>query len=89
MEEFNLENQHYILVSEEGEIIALFYNSQDTGDILREKAEWVDPTWEQTEEWDGLQMILVDKEFLHLYDEMVADGEEVTLEIAKPYIQED
>jgi hypothetical protein len=88
MEEYNLEDQHYILVSEQGEVIALFYNSQETGDILREYADWVDPTWDQIEAWDGLQMILVDREFLALYDEMVADGEPVTLEIAKPYVQE-
>lgn len=29
MEEFNLEDQHYILVSEEGEIIILSYNSAE------------------------------------------------------------
>jgi len=84
----SLENQHYVLVSKDGKVAALFLNSQDLGDVLRENNQWTNPTFEQTEEWDGLRIITIKEEFVDIYDKMLADGEEINLETVQPYMTE-
>lgn len=86
--EASLENQHYVLVSKNSKVAALFLNSQDLGDVVRENGQWTDPTFEQTEEWDGYTIVTIEKGFVDIYDEMLAEGEEVSLETIQPYMTE-
>jgi hypothetical protein len=90
METVNLEDSDYsyVLVSGDKEIVGLFKNSSETGDVLRIDGEWGDPTFEQTEEWDGFTMITIKEEFVDIYDKMLADGEEINLETVQPYMTE-
>jgi hypothetical protein len=88
MMEASLENQHYVLVSKDSKVAALFLNSQDLGDVLRENGQWTNPTFEQIEEWDGLRIITIKEEFVDIYDKMLADGGEINLETVQPYMTE-
>jgi hypothetical protein len=88
MEEFSTENQHYVLFSDEGEFGGLYFSSEKTGRVLRGESEWTDPTWEQTLEWDGYGVITIEEEFVDIYDEMLANGEEITMETIQPYMTE-
>lgn len=87
----NLEDSDYlyVLVSDDEKVAGLFKNTSETGDVLRVDGEWGFPTFEEIEEWDGFTIITIREEFVDIYDKMLAEGEEVTLEIAKPYIKED
>ena len=90
METVNLESSDYlyVLVSDDDEVVALFKNSSDTGDVLRINGEWGDPTFEQIEEWDGYRMVTIEEEFVDIYDEMLAEGEEIDLGNIQPYMTE-
>jgi hypothetical protein len=75
----------YALVSDHREIVGIFQNTEETGDVLRIDGGWGDPTWEQIQEWDGFETITIKEEFVEIYDGMLAEGEEVTLETIRPY----
>jgi hypothetical protein len=75
----------YALVSDDRAIVGIFQNTEETGDVLRIDGEWGSPTWEQILEWDGFETITVKEEFVEVYDGMLAEGEEVTLETIQPY----
>ena len=75
----------YALVSDHREIVGIFQNTEETGDVLRIDGEWGSPTWEQILEWDGFETITIKEEFVEVYDGMLAEGEEVTLETIRPY----
>lgn len=68
-------DETYVLMNDEGRVVALFKNTEDTGDVLREKGEWVDPTEEQILEWDGLQMVTIEPSFTEVFDKAQASGE--------------
>jgi hypothetical protein len=75
----------YALVSDDGEVVGIFQDTQEIDDALRVDGEWGAPTWEQIQEWDGFETIAVKEEFVDIYDGMLAEGEKVTLETIQPY----
>jgi hypothetical protein len=83
-----MDNDTYVLVSDDEEVVGLFQNSAELGDVLRVNGEWGAPTFEQTEEWDGYEMVTIELRFVDVYDQMMADGEDVNLETIQPYITE-
>ena len=90
METVDLEDSDYtyVLVSDEEEVVGLFKNSSELGDVMRVDGQWGSPTFEQIEEWDGHTIVTIKEEFVDIYDEMLAEGEEVNLEIIQPYMTE-
>jgi hypothetical protein len=90
METANLNDSDYlyVLVSDDEEVVGLFKNSSETGDVLRVNDQWDDPTFEQTEEWDGYTMVTIKEEFVDIYDKMLAEGKEINLETVQPYMTE-
>lgn len=90
METVDLEDSDfiYVLVSDEEEVVGLFKNSSETGDVMRVDGQWSSPSSEQIEEWDGYEMVTIKGEFVDIYDEMLAEGEEPNLDIIQPYMTE-
>jgi hypothetical protein len=70
-----MEDQTYVLLDDNKKIAALFQNTEETGDVLREKGEWVDPTEEQILEWDGFTLVTIEPSFVEIYDDAQASGE--------------
>lgn len=68
-------DETYVLMNDEGRIVALFKNTEDTGDVLREKGEWIDPTEEQILEWDGMLLVTIEPSFTEVFDKAQASGE--------------
>jgi hypothetical protein len=75
----------YALVSNDREIVGIFQNTEETGDVLRIDGQWGSPTWEQILQWDGFETITIKEEFVEVYDGMLAEGEKVALETIQPY----
>jgi len=75
----------YALVSDDGEVVGIFQNTEETGDVLRVDGQWGSPTWEQILQWDGFETITIKEEFVEVYDGMLAEGEKVALETIQPY----
>lgn len=90
METVNLEDSDYVyvLVSDDKKVAGLFKNTSETGDVLRIDGEWDLPTFEEIEEWDGFTIITIEEEFVDIYDKMLAEGKEVSLETVQPYMTE-
>ena len=78
-------NFTYALVSDDGEVVGIFQNTEETGDVLRVDGQWGSPTWEQILQWDGFETITIKEEFVEVYDGMLAEGEKVALETIQPY----
>jgi hypothetical protein len=70
-----MEDQTYVLLDDNENIAALFQNTEETGDVLREKGEWVNPTEEQILEWDGFTLVTIEPSFVEIYDDAQASGE--------------
>lgn len=68
-------DETYVLMNDEGRVVALFKNTEDTGDVLREKSEWIDPTEEQILEWDGMLLVTIEPSFTEVFDKAQASGE--------------
>lgn len=68
-------DETYVLMSDEGKVVALFQNTEDTGDVLREKGEWIDPTEEQILSWDGLLLVAIESSFTKVFDKAQVSGE--------------
>jgi hypothetical protein len=67
-------DETYVLITDEGEVVALFQNTEEEGDQLRQKGEWTDPTEKQILEWDGLMVVTIDPSFIEVFDEAQASG---------------
>jgi hypothetical protein len=78
-------NFTYALVSDDGEVVGIFQDTQEIDDALRVDGGWGAPTWEQILEWDGFETITIKEEFVEVYDGMLAEGEKVTLKTIQPY----
>jgi hypothetical protein len=68
-------DETYVLITDEGEVVALFQNTEEEGDQLRVAGEWTDPTEEQILEWDGLTIVTIEPSFIEVFDEAQASGE--------------
>jgi hypothetical protein len=68
-------DEMYVLITDEGEVVALFQNTEEEGDQLRQKGEWTDPTEQQILEWDGLTIVTIEPSFIEVFDEAQASGE--------------
>jgi hypothetical protein len=68
-------DEMYVLITDEGEVVALFQNTEEEGDQLRVNGEWGDPTEAQILEWDGLQMVTIEPSFTEVFDKAQASGE--------------
>jgi len=55
-----MENSTYVLVTDGDEVPALFQIT-DGVEKLREDGEWVDPTFEQIEELDGILVATIEE----------------------------
>jgi hypothetical protein len=75
----------YVLITDEGEIVALFHNTEEDGDQLREKGEWTDPTEEQILEWDGLTIVTIELSFIEVFDEAQASGKTLNESAVQEY----
>jgi hypothetical protein len=69
-----MEDQTYVLLDDNKKIAALFQNTEEMGDVLREKGEWVNPTEEQILEWDGFTLVTIEPSFVEIYDKAQASG---------------
>lgn len=70
-----MEDELYVLLTDEGEVAALFQNGEETGDVTRVNGEWVPATESQIEEWDGLRMVTIEPSFIEIFDNAQASGE--------------
>lgn len=68
-------DETYVLLTDEGEVVALFQNTEEEGDQLRVSGEWTDPTEAQILEWDGLRLVTIEPSFIEVFDEAQASGE--------------
>lgn len=68
-------DETYVLLSDDGYIVALFQNTEEEGDQLRSNGEWVDPTEEQISEWDGLRLVTIEPSFTEVFDAAQASGD--------------
>lgn len=78
-------NSYYALVSDDGDVVAIFKETASQEEAMRADNNWTNPTMEQTEEWDGYRVVTIKEEFVEVYDKMLAEGEKVTLETIQPY----
>lgn len=72
-----MEDQTYVLISDQDEVPALFKVEGGTEQI-RMNGEWTDPTVEQIEELDGLLVATITEEFVPVYDEIQANQKAAT-----------
>jgi hypothetical protein len=79
-----MENSTYVLVTDGDEVPALFQIT-DGVEKLRENGEWVDPTFEQIEELDGLIVATIEEKFIEVYDEIQASKKVATTSDIEPY----
>jgi hypothetical protein len=68
-------DETYVLITDEGDVVALFQNTEEEGDQLRENGEWTDPTEKQILEWDGLMVVTIEPSFIEVFDKAQASGE--------------
>ena len=68
-------DETYVLLTDEGEVVALFQNTEEEGDQLRENGQWTDPTEKQILEWDGLTIVTIEPSFIEVFDKAQASGE--------------
>lgn len=78
-------SSYYVLVSDDDNVVALFKRTVSGDEAIRSKEGWTNPTAEEIEEWDGFTVVTIEEKFVDIYDEMLADGEKVTLETIQPY----
>jgi hypothetical protein len=78
-------SSYYALVSDDDNVVGVFKQTTSNEEALRSTEGWTSPTEEQIEEWDGFTVVTIEGEFVDVYDKMLADGEEVTLETIQPY----
>jgi hypothetical protein len=67
-------DETYVLITDEGDVVALFQNTEEEGDQLRENGQWTDPTEKQILEWDGLTIVTIEPSFIEVFDEAQASG---------------
>ena len=79
-----MENSTYVLVTDGDEVPALFQIT-DGVEKLREDGEWVDPTFEQIEELDGILVATIEEQFVSVYDEIQASKKVATTSDIEPY----
>ena len=77
-------NEHYVLVSDNDEVPALF-KITDGVEQIRFNGEWTDPTFEQIEELDGLLVATIEEKFIEVYDEIQASKKVATAADIEPY----
>lgn len=65
----------YVLIDDDGQVVALFQNDEETGDVVRRNGDWDDPTLEEIEKWDGLQVVTIEPSFIEVFDKAQASGE--------------
>lgn len=78
-------NNLYVLIEDDGDKVLALFAEVDDSDKVRMDGEWEDIPEDKIEEWDGLTVVTIGEEFVDIYDKMLADGEEVTLETIQPY----
>jgi hypothetical protein len=67
-------DETYVLLTDDGDVAALFQNTEEEGDQVRLNGEWTDPTEEQILEWDGLMVVTIEPSFIEVFDEAQASG---------------
>jgi hypothetical protein len=77
-------SEHYVLVSDNDEVPALFKIDGESEQI-RVNGEWTDPTFEQIEELDGLLVATIEEKFIEVYDEIQASKKVATTTDIEPY----
>jgi len=77
-------SEHYVLVSDNDEVPALFKIDGESEEI-RVNGEWTDPTFEQIEELDGLLVATIEEKFIEVYDEIQASKKVATTSDIEPY----
>lgn len=65
----------YVLLTDDGDVAALFQNTEEEGDKVRLNGEWTDPTEDQILEWDGFTLVTIEPSFIEIFDEAQASGE--------------
>jgi hypothetical protein len=65
----------YVLIDDSSNIVALFQNDEETGDVIRRDSDWVAPTLSEIEEWDGFLVVTIEPSFVEIYDNSQASGE--------------
>jgi hypothetical protein len=75
----------YVLLSDDEKVVGVFKVFGDNKEVLRINRDWGSPTWDQSEEWEDHHMVRIELRFVDVYDQMVADGEDVNLETIQPY----
>lgn len=78
-------NNLYVLIEDDDDKVLALFAEVDDFDKVRMDGEWEDIPEDKIEEWDGLTVVTIGEEFVDIYDKMLADGEEVTLETIQPY----
>lgn len=78
-------NNPYVLIEDDDDKVLALFAEVDDFDKVRMDGEWEDIPEDKIEEWDGLTVVTIGEEFVDIYDKMLADGEEVTLETIQPY----
>ena len=68
-------DETYVLLTDDGDVAALFQNTEEEGDQVRLNGEWTDPTEDQILEWDGLTIVTIEPSFIEVFDEAQASGE--------------
>lgn len=67
-------DETYVLLTDEGDVAALFQNTEEEGDQVRLNGEWTDPTEAQILEWDGFALVTIEPSFIEIFDEAQASG---------------
>lgn len=81
-----MEDQIYVLISDDDEVPALF-KIEDNLEQMRENGQWVDPTPEQIGKLDGLLVATITEEFVSVYDEIQASQKTATRRDLEGYVK--
>ncbi len=76
----------YVLLTDEGQVAALFLRLGSFEDIRTDEAEWSEPTFDQIEELDGLREVTISPGFITVYDQMRSEGKNPTEKDLSDYL---
>lgn len=64
----------YVLLDDDGNVKALFQNTEETGDVMRRDGAWDDPTEEEIEELEDYELVTIEPSFIEVFDAAQASG---------------
>ena len=65
----------YVLLDDDGNVKALFQNTEETGDVMRRDGAWDAPTYEEIEELENYELVTIEPSFIEVFDDAQASGE--------------